>query len=231
MAKTAARKVLVVDDERTIREVLRRYLEREGFQVSEAQDGAEALAAASQDPPDLVVLDLMLPKVDGLEVARQLRSERRVPIVMLTAKGELEDRIEGLELGADDYIVKPFSPREVMLRVNAVLRRAAEGTIDAGEVVEASGLRLDPGTRQVSLAANPVDLTSKEFDLLYFLMQHPQQVFSREQLLDHVWGYEFYGDPSTVTVHIRRLREKIEEDPSEPKRLRTVWGVGYKYDG
>jgi DNA-binding response OmpR family regulator len=206
-------------------------LEREGFQVSEAQDGAEALAAASQDPPDLVVLDLMLPKVDGLEVARQLRSERRVPIVMLTAKGELEDRIEGLELGADDYIVKPFSPREVMLRVNAVLRRAAEGTIDAGEVVEASGLRLDPGTRQVSLAANPVDLTSKEFDLLYFLMQHPQQVFSREQLLDHVWGYEFYGDPSTVTVHIRRLREKIEEDPSEPKRLRTVWGVGYKYDG
>lgn len=231
MAKTAARKVLVVDDERTIREVLRRYLEREGFQVSEAQDGAEALAAASQDPPDLVVLDLMLPKVDGLEVARQLRSERRVPIVMLTAKGELEDRIEGLELGADDYIVKPFSPREVMLRVNAVLRRAAEGTIDAGEVVEASGLRLDPGTRQVSLAANPVDLTAKEFDLLYFLMQHPQQVFSREQLLDHVWGYEFYGDPSTVTVHIRRLREKIEEDPSEPKRLRTVWGVGYKYDG
>ncbi|HEX9797362.1 MAG TPA: response regulator transcription factor [Anaerolineales bacterium] len=231
MAKTAARKVLVVDDERTIREVLRRYLEREGFQVSEAQDGAEALAAASQDPPDLVVLDLMLPKVDGLEVARQLRSERRVPIVMLTAKGELEDRIEGLELGADDYIVKPFSPREVMLRVNAVLRRAAEGTIAAGEVVEASGLRLDPGTRQVSLAANPVDLTAKEFDLLYFLMQHPQQVFSREQLLDHVWGYEFYGDPSTVTVHIRRLREKIEEDPSEPKRLRTVWGVGYKYDG
>jgi DNA-binding response OmpR family regulator len=189
------------------------------------------LAAASQDPPDLVVLDLMLPKVDGLEVARQLRSERRVPIVMLTAKGELEDRIEGLELGADDYIVKPFSPREVMLRVNAVLRRAAEGTIAAGEVVEASGLRLDPGTRQVSLAANPVDLTAKEFDLLYFLMQHPQQVFSREQLLDHVWGYEFYGDPSTVTVHIRRLREKIEEDPSEPKRLRTVWGVGYKYDG
>jgi len=231
MAKSAARKVLVVDDERTIREVLRRYLEREGFQVVEAEDGEAALAAAAADPPDLVVLDLMLPRVDGLEIARRLRLERRVPIVMLTARGELEDRIEGLELGADDYIVKPFSPREVMLRVNAVLRRAAEGTVDGGAVVELDGLRLDPGRRQASLGPAAVELTAKEFDLLHFLMQHPQQVFSRDQLLDHVWGYEFYGDPSTVTVHIRRLREKIEDDPSDPKRLRTVWGVGYKFDG
>jgi two-component system response regulator ResD len=223
--------ILVVDDEATIREVLRRYLEREGFRVIEAADGETALAAIDSEEPALIVLDLMLPGVDGLEIARTLRRHRPIPIVMLTARGELSDRIEGLELGADDYIVKPFSPREVTLRVNAVLRRREEGTIEAGDPLEIDGLLLDPTAREVKIHGEPAELTAKEFDLLHFLMRHKRQVFSRDQLLDNVWGYEFYGDPSTVTVHIRRLREKIEVDPSDPKRLLTVWGVGYKYEG
>lgn len=223
--------ILVVDDEATIREVLRRYLEREGYRVVEAADGESALAAIDEAEPALIVLDLMLPGVDGLEIARSLREVHSIPIVMLTARGELSDRIEGLELGADDYIVKPFSPREVTLRVQAVLRRQEEGTIEAGDPLELDGLALDPKTREVTIEGAPADLTAKEFDLLHFLMRHPRQVFSRDQLLDNVWGYEFYGDPSTVTVHIRRLREKIEADPSNPKRLLTVWGVGYKYEG
>ncbi|MGA9532786.1 MAG: response regulator transcription factor [Anaerolineales bacterium] len=227
----ATKTILVVDDEETIREVLRRYLEREGFRVIEAADGESALTAIDSDEPDLIVLDLMLPGVDGLEIARSLRRHRPIPIVMLTARGELSDRIEGLELGADDYIVKPFSPREVTLRVNAVLRRREEGTIEAGDPIEVDDLLLDPRTREVHIDGNPAELTAKEFDLLHFLMRHPRQVFSRDQLLDNVWGYEFYGDPSTVTVHIRRLREKIEADPSNPQRLLTVWGVGYKYEG
>lgn len=227
----ATKTILVVDDEETIREVLRRYLEREGFRVIEAADGESALTAIDSDEPDLIVLDLMLPGVDGLEIARSLRRHRPIPIVMLTARGELSDRIEGLELGADDYIVKPFSPREVTLRVNAVLRRREEGTIEAGDPIEVDDLLLDPRTREVHIDGNPAELTAKEFDLLHFLMRHPRQVFSRDQLLDNVWGYEFYGDPSTVTVHIRRLREKIETDPSNPQRLLTVWGVGYKYEG
>lgn len=223
--------ILVVDDEATIREVLRRYLEREGYRVVEAADGESALAAIDEAEPALIVLDLMLPGVDGLEIARSLREVHSIPIVMLTARGELSDRIEGLELGADDYIVKPFSPREVTLRVQAVLRRQEEGTIEAGDPLALDGLALDPKTREVTIEGAPADLTAKEFDLLHFLMRHPRQVFSRDQLLDNVWGYEFYGDPSTVTVHIRRLREKIEADPSNPKRLLTVWGVGYKYEG
>lgn len=223
--------ILVVDDEETIREVLRRYLEREGYRVVEAANGESALEAIDREEPALVVLDLMLPGVDGLEIARSLRRVHSIPIVMLTARGELSDRIEGLELGADDYIVKPFSPREVTLRVQAVLRRQEEGTIDAGDPLELDGLALDPKTREVAIEGEAADLTAKEFDLLHFLMRHPRQVFSRDQLLDNVWGYEFYGDASTVTVHIRRLREKIEVDPSNPKRLLTVWGVGYKYEG
>jgi DNA-binding response OmpR family regulator len=222
--------ILVVDDEATIRDVLRRYLEREGYSVSEAATGSDALDAIHETSPDLVVLDLMLPGIDGLTLARRLKVEHPVPIVMLTAKGELEDRIEGLELGADDYIVKPFSPKELTLRVNAVLRRVTEGTVRSGDAVEVADLSLDPNSREVTLKGMPVELTAKEFDLLHFLMQHPRQVFSRDQLLDHVWGYEFYGDASTVTVHIRRLREKIEAQPSNPKLLLTVWGVGYKLE-
>jgi DNA-binding response OmpR family regulator len=227
----SAKTILVVDDEQTIREVLRRYLEREGFRVIEAADGESALQVLDEETPSLIVLDLMLPGVDGLEIARTLRGGRSIPIVMLTARGELSDRIEGLELGADDYIVKPFSPREVTLRVQAVLRRREEGTIHAGDPLEDGGMTLNPRTRLVEIDGEPADLTAKEFDLLHFLMRHPKQVFGRDQLLDNVWGYEFYGDPSTVTVHIRRLREKIEVDPSNPKRLLTVWGVGYKYEG
>lgn len=230
MGSTNTKHILVVDDERNIRDVLRRYLEREGFHVSEAGSGQSALKQMEREPADLIVLDLMLPGLDGHQVARRLRQISRVPIVMLTAKGELEDRIEGLEVGADDYIVKPFSPREVTLRINAVLRRWEEGTIQSGEVVELADLRLDPGSRQGSCGQKNLQLTAKEFELLYFLMQNPGQVFSRDQLLDQVWGFDFHGDPSTVTVHIRRLREKIEENPSDPKRLLTIWGVGYKFD-
>ncbi len=223
-------RILVVDDEGTVREVLRRYLEREGYRVCEAADGHAALDRLLDEPPDLVVLDLMLPGIEGLTVAQEMRARSQIPIIMLTAKGETLDRIQGLEYGADDYIVKPFSPREVVLRVQAVLRRMEEGLPDKHEVLEANGLKLDRSTRKVEVEGKEVTLAAKEFDLLAFLMRHPGQVFTRDQLLDNVWGYEFYGDPSTVTVHIRRLREKIERDPSNPDRLLTVWGVGYKFE-
>ena len=226
-----SKEILVVDDEATIREVLRRYLEREGYAVREAADGEAALDILKSDPPDLVVLDLMLPGIDGLSLASRLRGDMAVPVVMLTAKGELQDRIEGLELGADDYIVKPFSPREVVLRVKAVLRRTDEDDLETPQPVEAAGIELDPASREVKAGGHPVDLTAKEFDLLHFFMRHPRQVFSRDQLLDNVWGYDFFGDPSTVTVHIRRLREKIEPNPSDPTRIITVWGVGYRFEG
>ncbi len=225
-------KVLVVDDEPQILEVVTRYLAREGFQISMARDGEAALAAFKVNQPDLVVLDLMLPKLDGLEVFRRIRTLSAVPIIMLTAKGEEADRIVGLELGADDYITKPFSPRELVARVKAVLRRVTTGTmLDTGERMIVRGtLRIDPRARSVTVDDRPVELTGKEFDLLWFLASHPGQVFKRSQLLDHVWGYEFYGDSSTVTVHIRRLREKIEPDPANPRYLTTVWGVGYKFE-
>jgi DNA-binding response OmpR family regulator len=224
-------KILIVDDEATIRDVLRRYLEREGFKVIEAVNGPAALEAIEAELPDLAVLDLMLPGMDGLTLASRLRQQSQMPIVMLTAKGETADRIQGLETGADDYIVKPFSPREVVLRVKAVLRRQEPDLNEAAELVEINGLRLEPASRGVEVDGRSASLTAKEFDLLYFLMRHPRQVFSRDQLLDQVWGYDFFGDASTVTVHIRRLREKVEPDPSSPRRLVTVWGVGYKFDG
>ncbi len=227
----AAQRILIVDDESTIRDVLRRYLEREGFEVIDAADGQAAMAAVESGLPDLAVLDLMLPGMDGMTLADRLRDLGPVPIVMLTAKGETADRIQGLELGADDYIVKPFSPREVVLRVKAVLRRLEPDLGEADEEIEIHGLTLDPASRAVDVNDKPVSLTAKEFDLLHFLMRHPRQVFSRDQLLDQVWGYDFFGDASTVTVHVRRLREKIEADPSSPRRLVTVWGVGYKFDG
>ncbi len=224
-------RILIVDDEATIRDVLRRYLEREGFEVIEAVNGPAALEAIETELPDLAVLDLMLPGMDGLSLASRLRERSQLPIVMLTAKGETADRIQGLETGADDYIVKPFSPREVVLRVKAVLRRREPDLGEAAEALEIQGLLLDPPSRGVEVGGRPVSLTAKEFDLLHFLMRHPNQVFSRDQLLDQVWGYDFFGDASTVTVHIRRLREKVEVDPSSPRRLVTVWGVGYKFDG
>jgi DNA-binding response OmpR family regulator len=221
--------ILVVDDEATVREVVRRYLERDGYAVVEAGDGREAIKLFLESPPDLVILDLMLPGLDGLEVADEMRAERKVPIIMLTAKGAQHDRILGLERGADDYVVKPFSPRELSLRVGAVLRRSSDALAGTQEPLVFPGMMLDPATRLLTIDERQIDLTAKEFDLLAFLMRHPRHVFSRDQLLNKVWGFEFYGDPSTVTVHIRRLREKVEPEPSHPTYLLTVWGVGYKF--
>ena len=231
MPHSASRQlILVVDDEPTIREVIRRYLERDGFRVREAEDGFSALEAIQEEPPDLIVLDLMLPGIDGLTIARQLRQRRGLPIIMLTARGETSDRIRGLELGADDYVAKPFSPQEVVARVQAVLRRASGSLQTHDAPLELGGLQIDPQARSVALAGKLIPLTAKEFDLLYLLASHPRQVFTRSQLLDQVWGFHFEGDPSTVTVHIRRLREKVEADPSHPQFLLTVWGVGYKFE-
>jgi DNA-binding response OmpR family regulator len=221
--------ILIVDDEATIREVVRRYLERDGFAVREAEDGYAALDAVEEQPPDLIVLDLMLPGIDGLTITRHLQSRYRIPILMLTAKGEISDRIRGLDLGADDYVIKPFSPQELVSRVRAVLRRADPGLGEA-VVLEYGGLCLDPLSRTVTRDGASIPLTSTEFDLLWFLASHPKQVFSRTQLLDHVWGYDYYGDASTVTVHISRLREKIEPDQAKPTHILTVWGVGYKFE-
>jgi DNA-binding response OmpR family regulator len=221
--------ILVVDDEKTIREVVRRYLEREGFSVREAEDGYAALDAVEEQAPDLIVLDLMLPGIDGLTITRHLQSKHRIPILMLTAKGEVSDRVRGLDLGADDYMIKPFSPQELVSRVRAVLRRADLGFAPAS-ALEFGDLRLDPASRTLSFSGVSIPLTSTEFELLWFLASNPHQVFSRSQLLDRVWGHDYYGDPSTVTVHISRLREKIEPDQGNPRHLLTVWGVGYKFE-
>jgi two-component system response regulator ResD len=223
--------ILVVDDEPSISEVVTIYLQRAGYQVTVARDGQAALEAIEQRPPDLVVLDLMLPKVDGLEIARRVRAQGDTPIIMLTARREESDRITGLEIGADDYVVKPFSPQELVSRVKAVLRRArGSAPGDTERAIEFEGLRIDPKTHLVVVKGNEESLTAKEFDLLWLLARHPRQVFSREQLLDLVWGMTEYVDPSTVTVHVRRLREKIEPDPSNPHHIQTVWGVGYKFE-
>ena len=223
--------ILVVDDEPTIRDVIRRYLERDGFTVREAADGQTALREIEENLPDLIVLDLMLPGVDGLAITRHIRQRHTVPIIMLTAKGETSDRIYGLDLGADDYVAKPFSPQELVSRIRAVLRRSNESALPQQSPLEFDGLRIDPATRIVTVRGGEVTLTAKEFDLLWFLARHPRQVFTRSQLLDHVWGYEFEGDSSTITVNIRRLREKIERDPSQPRHILTAWGVGYKFEG
>lgn len=233
------RNILVVDDERTIREVVRRYLELEGFAVTEAETGPQALSILQESRPDLIVLDIMLPGVDGFSITRRLRSaadyhplhvDDDIPIILLTARTNEVDRVAGLELGADDYVTKPFSPRELVARVKAVLRRATPAEIESESPFEFGGLSLDPRSRTVSVDGTGVSLTAKEFDLLWFLLRHPRQVFTRQQLLDQVWGYEFYGDESTVTVHVRRLREKLEPNPSEPCYIKTVWGVGYKIE-
>jgi len=221
-------RVLVVDDEPTIREIVVRYLEREGFKTLEAADGNRARELLERDPPDLVVLDLMLPGTDGLELCRWIRSRSRVPVIMLTARGEESDRIVGLELGADDYVTKPFSPRELAARVRTVLRRA-EPDAAVDERLSYDGLVIDSGTREVTRGNEPLRLTAREFDLLWFLASHPRRVFSREHLMRRVWGYSAALDTGTVTVHMRRLREKIEDDPSHPRHLETVWGVGYRF--
>jgi two-component system, OmpR family, response regulator ResD len=225
-------RILVVDDEPTIREVVGLYLRREGFEVESADDGEAALAAIARARPDLVVLDLMLPGVDGLTITRQVRAAGNLPIIMLTARGEEIDRVLGLELGADDYLTKPFSARELVARVRAVLRRtqAPAEPLPASSVVSAGALRIDSAARTVALDGQQIGLTAREFELLLFLARHPGQVFTREQLLDQVWGYTFASEASTVTVHIRRLREKIEADPTTPRRIVTVWGVGYKLE-
>jgi DNA-binding response OmpR family regulator len=224
--------VLVVDDEPIVRDVVSRYLERSGFSVGSAADGEAALEAFERDSPDLVLLDLMLPRIDGIEVFRRMRTRAATPVIMLTAKGTESDRIAGLELGADDYVTKPFSPREIVARVHAVLRRAAaDGDGPVGdEPLELGDLRIDPRTREATLCEEPVSLTPKEFDVLYLMASQPRTVFSRLRLLEEVWDIAFEGDPSTVTVHIRRIREKIESDPSRPRRLVTVWGAGYRFE-
>jgi DNA-binding response OmpR family regulator len=221
--------VLVVDDDLTVRDVVRRYLERAGHRVLVAGDGAEALRLIGDSRPDLVVLDIMLPGVDGIEVCRRTRRTSSVPIVMLTALGEEEDRVLGLQLGADDYVTKPFSPRELALRVESVLRRSRSAAPAAsGELIDGD-LRLDTAARVATRDGEPLALTLREFDLLAFLMANRGTAFSRVDLLDRVWGWNF-GDQSTVTVHVRRLREKVEDDPARPIRIATVWGVGYRYD-
>ena len=229
MPDTGKQRILVVDDDPTISDVVTRYLQSDGYDVQVAFDGEEALERARAFYPDLVVLDLMLPKLDGLEVCRLLRSQGSVPIIMLTAKGDGMDRLVGLNLGADDYLAKPFSPRELVARVKAVLRRSGSVPGIEEDSLRIDGLYINPRTRQVSVGGHDVDLTAKEFDLLRFLAMHPRQVFSREQLLNDVWDYLYAGDTSTVTVHIRRLREKIEADPTRPRYILTVWGVGYKF--
>lgn len=224
-------RILVVEDETSIGEVVNLYLRRAGYEVVFVQDGEAALEALEQQSFDLMVLDLMLPHVGGIEITRWLRTRSDMPIIMLTARGEERDRIAGLEMGADDYVVKPFSPQELVSRVRAVLRRT-QGTMggEPEEAVVHGDLRVDPVTRLVAVRGEERSLTAKEFDLLWLLVRHPRQVFRREQLLDQVWGMSEYIDPSTVTVHIRRLREKIEQEPSNPQHLQTVWGVGYKFE-
>jgi len=219
--------VLVVDDEPIVRDVVVRYLEREGYGTLEAGDGDSARRLIEQRRPDLIVLDVMLPGTDGLELCRWIRARSELPVIMLTARGEEADRIVGLELGADDYVTKPFSPRELAARVRTVLRRSRAGAVPT-ERLAFGDVMLDAETREVRKNGAEVKLTAKEFDLLWFLASHPRRVFGRDQLMSRVWGYEAALDTGTVTVHVRRLREKIEDDPSTPKHLQTVWGVGYR---
>ncbi|PVE10418.1 response regulator transcription factor [Streptomyces scopuliridis] len=225
--------ILVVDDDPTVAEVVTGYLERAGFSVDRAADGPEALRLAAACPPSLVVLDLMLPGMDGLEVCRRLRAAAPVPVIMLTARGDEDDRILGLEIGADDYVTKPFSPRELVLRVESVLRRhggdQGRATGAAEPELRRAGITLDPAGRRATKDGQPLALTLREFDLLAHLMRHPGLAIGRETLMHDVWGWEF-GDLSTVTVHVRRLRGKIEDDPARPRLIRTVWGVGYRFD-
>ncbi|MEV6195636.1 response regulator transcription factor [Streptomyces sp. NPDC051920] len=220
-------RVLVVDDDPTVSEVVAGYLDRAGYLVDRADDGPTALVRAAEHRPDLVVLDLMLPGMDGLEVCRRLRSRGPVPVIMLTARGDEEDRILGLEVGADDYVTKPFSPRELVLRVESVLRRSGPDT--GVRPLRAAGVAVDPGARRATRDGVELTLTLREFDLLSFFLRHPGRAFSRQDLMREVWGWDF-GDLSTVTVHVRRLRGKVEDDPARPRLIQTVWGVGYRFE-
>ncbi len=222
--------ILVVDDEPTIAEIVARYLERAGYRARIAADGPQALALAAEGHLDLVVLDLMLPGIDGLEVMRRLheRDGPALPVVMLTARGEEADRIVGLRSGADDYVVKPFSPAELVARVDAILRRSRTPP-DDGPVLRFDGLEIDPPSRRVLVGGEQVNLTVREFELLLFFARHPGRVFTRDQLMDAVWQYTFWTDATTVTVHVRRLRTKIEREPAQPRWVQTVWGVGYRF--
>ncbi len=223
--------ILIVEDEPSIAEVVHLYLRRAGYQVTVVQDGKAALDALAQQMPDLVVLDLMLPEVDGLSITRWIRDRSDVPIIMLTARRGEADRIAGLEMGADDYVVKPFSPQELVSRVRAVLRRTrSTGETISEQPILFDDLQINPVTRLVSARGEEIVLTAKEFDMLWLLARHPRQVFTRDQLLERVWGMSDFIDPGTVTVHVRRLREKIEVDASNPEHILTVWGVGYKFE-
>jgi DNA-binding response OmpR family regulator len=222
-------RVLLAEDDPVVAEVVAAYLQRNGHEVEWVADGVTALNRARSMPPDLVILDVLLPGMDGLEVCRRIREQAPTPVVMLTALGEETDRVLGLELGADDYVTKPFSPRELALRVLSVLRRAAGAFAPGGGVLRDGDLVVDLAAHQATLLGTPLRLTVREFDLLAFLVRNPGQVFSKRQLLEQVWGWEF-GDVSTVTVHVRRLREKVEDDPVTPRRILTVWGVGYRYE-
>ncbi|MFI7409498.1 response regulator transcription factor [Streptomyces sp. NPDC049627] len=223
----AGARVLVVDDDPTVAEIVTGYLDRAGYVVDRAGDGPDALALAAAHWPDLVVLDLMLPGMDGLEVCRRMRGHGPVPVIMLTARGDEDDRILGLEVGADDYVTKPFSPRELVLRVESVLRRTRPA--QAAGTLRAAGLSVDPAARRAVKNGGELSLTIREFDLLAFFLRHPGRVYSREDLMREVWGWDF-GDLSTVTVHVRRLRGKVEDDPARPRLIQTVWGVGYRFD-
>jgi DNA-binding response OmpR family regulator len=223
-------RVLIVDDEAVVRDVLSRYLEEEGFRVETAADGESALDLAARSVPDVVVLDLMLPRIDGLEVLRRMRARRDVPVVLLTARGEEVDRIVGLEVGADDYVAKPFSPREVVARVRAVLRRTRRASDPLPPTIVVDDLEIDRGRKVVRRGGIPVHVTRKEFELLDLLASHPGRTFRRSELLEDVWDSAWDGDSATVTVHVRRLRRKVEVDPSTPRHLLTVWGVGYRWE-
>jgi DNA-binding response OmpR family regulator len=224
--------VLVVDDEDVVRDVVVRYLEHQGMRTVQAADGEEARRIVELSPPDLAILDVMVPKINGLDLCSWIRGRSDIPVILLTARGEESDRITGLELGADDYVVKPFSPRELVIRVQAILRRTGSRQRRSPEVLEVAGLTINGQSRQVYRAGSEVTLTATEFDLLFCLASHPHTVFSREQLMAQVWRYEAALDAgtSTVTVHVRRLREKIEDDPSHPEIIITIWGVGYRFE-
>ena len=226
------KQILIVEDEPSLAEVTGLYLKRAGFQVQFAYDGKQAMTILEKQIPDFVIMDIMLPEIDGISLTRWLRDRSDVPIIMVTARREEVDRISGLEMGADDYVVKPFSPQELVSRVRAVLRRTGRDQAEAESerALSFESISIDPRTRVVTVKESIVDLTAKEFDMLYLLARHPKQVFTRDQLLERVWGGAEYIDPGTVTVHVRRLREKIETDPSKPKHLLTVWGVGYKFE-
>jgi len=230
----SAKTILVVEDEASIAEVVSLYLKRAGYNVLIALDGRQAVNSFESQKPDFVILDLMLPEVDGLSLTRWLRDRSEVPIIMLTARREEIDRITGLEMGADDYVIKPFSPQELVSRVRAVMRRLGRDVereaVENERALSFDDLSVDPRSRVVTVRSSPIELTAKEFEMLYLLARHPKQVFTREQLLERIWGGAQYIDPGTVTVHVRRLREKIENDPSKPMRLLTVWGVGYKFE-